>query len=68
MSDITKRVSELSLVSQVEYYRIKLSDVLTERDALQAKLKQLEAELEEERQENASLRGGSMDDYERRAE
>ena len=37
-----------------------------ERDALQARIKQLEAELEEERQENASLRSG--DDYERGAE
>ena len=33
---------------------------------LQAKIKQLEAQLEEERQENASLRSG--DDYERGAE
>jgi len=39
-----------------------------ERDALQATVKQLEAELEEERQENASLRSGSIDDYERGAE
>jgi len=39
-----------------------------ERDALQAKIKQLEAELEEEREENNSLRGGSIDDYERGAE
>jgi hypothetical protein len=44
---------------------IKLMD---ERDALQDKLKQLEEELEEERQENASLRSGSIDDYERGAE
>ena len=66
MSDITKRVSELSLESQVEYYRNKLSDVEVERDALQAKIKQLEAQLEEERQENASLRSG--DDYDRGAE
>jgi hypothetical protein len=35
---------------------------------LQAKIKQLEAQLEEERQENASLRSGSIDDYERGAE
>ena len=39
-----------------------------EREALQARIKQLEAELEEERQENNSLRGGSIDDYERGAE
>jgi hypothetical protein len=37
-------------------------------DALQATIKQLELELEEERQENASLRSGSIDDYERGAE
>jgi predicted ribosome quality control (RQC) complex YloA/Tae2 family protein len=37
-----------------------------ERDALQARIKQLEEELEEERQENASLRSG--DDYLRGAE
>jgi len=35
---------------------------------LQAKIKQLEEQLEEERQENASLRSGSIDDYERGAE
>ena len=35
-------------------------------DVANARIKQLEAELEEERQENASLRSG--DDYERGAE
>ena len=43
-------------------------NIEAERDALQARIKQLEAQLEEERQENASLRGGSMDNYERGAE
>jgi hypothetical protein len=43
-------------------------NIEAERDALQARIKQLEAELEEERQENNSLRGGSIDDYERGAE
>jgi cell division protein FtsB len=43
-----------------------LNSLETERDALQSRIKQLEAELEEERQENASLRSG--DDYLRGAE
>jgi len=50
-----------TLIQKLEYEE-------AERDALQAKIKQLEAELEEERQENNSLRGGSIDDYERGAE
>ena len=42
------------------------AELLAERDALKAEIEQLEAQLEEERQENASLRSG--DDYERGAE
>ena len=43
-----------------------IENLEAKRDALQAKIKQLEAQLEEERQENASLRSG--DDYDRGAE
>jgi hypothetical protein len=50
----------------VELYESDLNQLLTERDALQATVKELKAKLEEERQENASLRSG--DDYERGAE
>ena len=56
----------LYLESKVNCLKNKLSTVEAERDALQAKLKQLESALEEERQENASLRSG--DDYLRGAE
>ena len=38
MSDITKRVNELSLESQVDYYINKLSTVEAERDALKKML------------------------------
>ena len=43
-----------------------IENLEAKRDALQAKIKHLQAQLEEERQENASLRSG--DDYERGAE
>jgi cell division protein FtsB len=59
MSDKYELVCKDTLIMRLEYEE-------AERDALQARIKQLEAELEEERQENASLRSG--DDYERGAE
>jgi cell division protein FtsB len=52
--------------SYLEMGWLEINKLEAERDALQARIKQLEAELEEERQENASLRSG--DDYERGAE
>ena len=55
-------------MSEEGFLRDANENLAFELSKAKAKIKQLEAQLEEERQENASLRGGSMDGYERGAE